>query len=113
MMLLLIFYRPSYRQDTLDLFATMITSMELTTHKQYFKSFPNSFTTLVILIRPLPLAQSAHARAFLNDFLVVPPLVVMMPAKPYRVSNSRNQIALQIPEIQIESSQPRLQRHLA
>ncbi|CCA68134.1 probable Regulator of G-Protein Signaling Protein [Serendipita indica DSM 11827] len=34
-----------FLKDTLDLFATLITSMELTTHKQYFRSFPNSFTT--------------------------------------------------------------------
>ncbi|KAH7343399.1 regulator of G protein signaling domain-containing protein [Rhizoctonia solani] len=32
-------------KDTLDLFATLIVSLELVTHKQFFKSFPYSFTT--------------------------------------------------------------------
>jgi hypothetical protein len=32
-------------QDTLDLFATLIVSLQLTTHKQFFRTFPNSFTT--------------------------------------------------------------------
>lgn len=31
------------------MFATLITSMELTTHKQFFKTFPNSFTTYVLI----------------------------------------------------------------
>jgi hypothetical protein len=34
-------------KDTLDLFATLIVSLNLTTHKQYFRTFPNSFTTCV------------------------------------------------------------------
>lgn len=34
-----------YLKDTLDLFATLIVSLQLTTHKQYFRTFPNSFTT--------------------------------------------------------------------
>jgi hypothetical protein len=34
-----------FLKDTLDLFATLIVSLELTTHKQFFRSFPNSFTT--------------------------------------------------------------------
>ncbi|KAL4075671.1 regulator of G protein signaling domain-containing protein [Scleroderma yunnanense] len=34
-----------YLKDTLDLFATLIVSLQLTTHKQYFRTFSNSFTT--------------------------------------------------------------------
>ncbi|KAJ8590757.1 hypothetical protein M405DRAFT_861095 [Rhizopogon salebrosus TDB-379] len=34
-----------FLKDTLDLFATLIVSLNLTTHKQYFRTFPNSFTT--------------------------------------------------------------------
>ncbi|KIY45986.1 hypothetical protein FISHEDRAFT_48364 [Fistulina hepatica ATCC 64428] len=34
-----------YLKDTLDLFATLITSLTLSTNKQFFRSFPNSFTT--------------------------------------------------------------------
>ncbi|KAF8605313.1 putative regulator of G-protein signaling protein [Ceratobasidium sp. AG-I] len=34
-----------FLKDTLDLFATLIVSLELVTHKQFFKSFPYSFTT--------------------------------------------------------------------
>ncbi|KAG8865290.1 hypothetical protein FRB96_000180 [Tulasnella sp. 330] len=34
-----------FLKDTLDLFATLIVSLDLQTHKQYFKTFPNSFTT--------------------------------------------------------------------
>ncbi|KAI5124764.1 hypothetical protein M0805_005398 [Coniferiporia weirii] len=34
-----------FLKDTLDLFATLIVSLDLTTHKQFFKSFYNSFTT--------------------------------------------------------------------
>ncbi|KAG9317140.1 regulator of G protein signaling [Chiua virens] len=34
-----------YLKDTLDLFATLVVSLQLTTHKQYFRTFPNSFTT--------------------------------------------------------------------
>ncbi|KII95989.1 hypothetical protein PLICRDRAFT_235082 [Plicaturopsis crispa FD-325 SS-3] len=34
-----------FLKDTLDLFATLIVSLRLTTHKQFFKTFPNSFTT--------------------------------------------------------------------
>ena len=33
----------------MDLFATLIVSLDLSTHKQFFKSFPNSFTTYVVL----------------------------------------------------------------
>lgn len=36
-------------QDTLDLFATLVVSLELNTNRQYFRSFPNSFTTYVNL----------------------------------------------------------------
>ncbi|KAG6864579.1 hypothetical protein C0991_008489 [Blastosporella zonata] len=32
-------------QDTLDLFATLIVSLQLGPHKQFFRTFPNSFTT--------------------------------------------------------------------
>ena len=32
-------------QDTHDLFATLIVSLDLTTHKQFFRTFSNSFTT--------------------------------------------------------------------
>lgn len=38
-----------FQQDTLDLFATLVVSLELTTHKQFFRTFPNSFTTCVPL----------------------------------------------------------------
>ncbi|KAF9649315.1 regulator of G protein signaling [Thelephora ganbajun] len=34
-----------YLKDTLDLFATLIVSLELSNHKQFFRTFPNSFTT--------------------------------------------------------------------
>ncbi|KAH9894166.1 regulator of G protein signaling domain-containing protein [Cubamyces lactineus] len=34
-----------FLKDTLDLFATLIVSLQLTTNRQYFRSFPNSFTT--------------------------------------------------------------------
>ncbi|KAH7916144.1 regulator of G protein signaling domain-containing protein [Hygrophoropsis aurantiaca] len=34
-----------FLKDTLDLFATLIVSLHLTTHKQYFRTFPNSFST--------------------------------------------------------------------
>ncbi|KAF8639731.1 hypothetical protein AX17_000993 [Amanita inopinata Kibby_2008] len=34
-----------FLKDTLDLFATLIVSLELTTHKQFFRNFPNTFTT--------------------------------------------------------------------
>lgn len=35
-------------QDTLDLFATLVVSLELITNRQYFRTFPNSFTTCVL-----------------------------------------------------------------
>ncbi|KAM6495677.1 Regulator of G protein signaling domain containing protein [Amanita muscaria] len=34
-----------FLKDTLDLFATLIVSLDLTIHKQFFRNFPNSFTT--------------------------------------------------------------------
>ncbi|KAI0052563.1 regulator of G protein signaling [Auriscalpium vulgare] len=34
-----------FLKDTLDLFATLIVSLQLTHHKQFFRSFPNSFST--------------------------------------------------------------------
>ncbi|KAJ7762814.1 regulator of G protein signaling domain-containing protein [Mycena maculata] len=34
-----------YLKDTLDLYATLIVSLQLTPHKQFFKTFPNSFST--------------------------------------------------------------------
>ncbi|KAL5636590.1 hypothetical protein ACGC1H_000518 [Rhizoctonia solani] len=34
-----------FLKDTLDLFATLVVSLDLVTHKQFFKSFPYSFTT--------------------------------------------------------------------
>ncbi|KDQ64991.1 hypothetical protein JAAARDRAFT_52911 [Jaapia argillacea MUCL 33604] len=34
-----------FLKDTLDLFATLIVSLELGPHKQYFRNFPNSFST--------------------------------------------------------------------
>ncbi|KZS97723.1 regulator of G protein signaling [Sistotremastrum niveocremeum HHB9708] len=34
-----------FLKDTLDLFATLITSLELATHRQFFKTYHNSFTT--------------------------------------------------------------------
>ncbi len=51
------YMRPSHSlplQDTLDLFATLIVSLQLTTHKQFFRSFPNSFTTCVFTYPFLP-----------------------------------------------------------
>ena len=35
-------------QDTLDLFATLIVSLELSNHKQFFRTFANSFTTFAL-----------------------------------------------------------------
>ena len=35
-------------KDTLDLFATLVVSLELSNHKQFFRTFPNSFTTFVL-----------------------------------------------------------------
>jgi hypothetical protein len=37
-------------QDTLDLFATLIVSLQLSAHKQFFRTFPNSFTTSVLCL---------------------------------------------------------------
>ncbi|KAG2013397.1 Crg1 [Coprinopsis cinerea AmutBmut pab1-1] len=34
-----------FLKDTLDLFATLIVSLQLTSHKQFFRTFPHSFTT--------------------------------------------------------------------
>ncbi|KAI9433297.1 regulator of G protein signaling [Lactarius indigo] len=34
-----------FLKDTLDLFATLVVSLQLSTHKQFFRSFPNSFST--------------------------------------------------------------------
>ncbi|KAF9468855.1 regulator of G protein signaling domain-containing protein [Collybia nuda] len=34
-----------FLKDTLDLFATLIVSLQLTPHKQFFRTFPNSFST--------------------------------------------------------------------
>ncbi|KAK7696588.1 hypothetical protein QCA50_001246 [Cerrena zonata] len=34
-----------YLKDTLDLFATLVVSLELTTNRQFFRNFPNSFLT--------------------------------------------------------------------
>ncbi|KAJ6567285.1 regulator of G protein signaling domain-containing protein [Mycena vulgaris] len=34
-----------YLKDTLDLYATLIVSLQLSPHKQFFKTFPNSFST--------------------------------------------------------------------
>ncbi|OBZ71832.1 Developmental regulator flbA [Grifola frondosa] len=34
-----------FLKDTLDLFATLVVSLELTMNRQYFRTFPNSFTT--------------------------------------------------------------------
>ncbi|KAJ7672868.1 regulator of G protein signaling domain-containing protein [Mycena rosella] len=34
-----------YLKDTLDLYATLIVSLQLSAHKQFFKTFPNSFST--------------------------------------------------------------------
>ncbi|KAG8758805.1 hypothetical protein FRC14_007304, partial [Serendipita sp. 396] len=57
-----------FLKDTLDLFATLITSMELTTHKQYFRSFPNSFTTYVLSSSFL-VSRDPRAQAVLFLFL--------------------------------------------
>lgn len=35
-------------KDTLDLFATLVVSLELISHKQFFRTFANSFTTSVL-----------------------------------------------------------------
>lgn len=43
-------------KDTLDLFATLIVSLELSNHKQFFRTFPNSFTTFVF--RNLKISRS-------------------------------------------------------
>lgn len=32
-------------QDTQDLFSTLIVSLNLSTHRSFFKTYPNSFTT--------------------------------------------------------------------
>ncbi|EJU06190.1 hypothetical protein DACRYDRAFT_19463 [Dacryopinax primogenitus] len=34
-----------FLKDTLDLFATLVVSLDLTTHRQFFRQIPNSFTT--------------------------------------------------------------------
>ncbi|KAL0581230.1 hypothetical protein V5O48_000818 [Marasmius crinis-equi] len=34
-----------FLKDTLDLFATLIVSLQLSAHKQFFRTFPNSFST--------------------------------------------------------------------
>ncbi|EEB91152.1 hypothetical protein MPER_10536 [Moniliophthora perniciosa FA553] len=34
-----------FLKDTLDLFATLIVSLQLGPHKQFFRTFPNSFST--------------------------------------------------------------------
>lgn len=34
-----------YLKDTMDLFATLVVSLRLTTHQQYFRRFPHSFNT--------------------------------------------------------------------
>ncbi|KZT62963.1 hypothetical protein CALCODRAFT_478854 [Calocera cornea HHB12733] len=34
-----------YLKDTVDLFATLVVSLDLTTHRQFFRQIPNSFTT--------------------------------------------------------------------
>lgn len=36
-----------HAQDTMDLFATLVVSLRLQDNRQYFRSFPNSFTTCV------------------------------------------------------------------
>jgi len=41
------FLTPLFK-DTLDLFATLVVSLELASHKQFFRTFPNSFTTSVL-----------------------------------------------------------------
>ncbi|KAJ7179522.1 regulator of G protein signaling domain-containing protein [Mycena filopes] len=35
-----------FLKDTLDLYATLIVSLQLAPHKQFFKTFPNSFSTI-------------------------------------------------------------------
>ncbi|KAI0921981.1 hypothetical protein AcW2_006800 [Taiwanofungus camphoratus] len=41
-----------FLKDTLDLFATLIVSLELTSNKQFFRTFHNSFTTCVHPVLP-------------------------------------------------------------
>lgn len=65
-------------QDTLDLFATLIVSLQLTTHKQYFRTFPNSFSTSVLLFSllssfsPLPQRRGCSELGFLEILSVQP-----------------------------------------
>lgn len=49
----LVLFADLHFQDTLDLFATLIVSLELAPHKQFFKTFSHSFTTYVVLNSPL------------------------------------------------------------
>lgn len=37
--------RADDRKDTQDLFSTLIVSLNLSTHRSFFKTYPNSFTT--------------------------------------------------------------------
>ncbi|KAE9399645.1 hypothetical protein BT96DRAFT_820333, partial [Gymnopus androsaceus JB14] len=36
------------RNNTLDLFATLIVLLQLSSHKQFFRTFANSFSTCVV-----------------------------------------------------------------
>ena len=82
-------------QDTLDLFATLIVSLELTTNRQYFRTFPNSFTTYVSPYL-LDILLSSHAlRAEMTQHGTWPR------------SSSRNRIVGQILENPPASLRPR------
>lgn len=56
------FFNPS-SQDTLDLFATLIVSLNLGSHKQFFKTYPNSFTTFVVF----PWSRFTFAQPLFRD----------------------------------------------
>lgn len=59
-------------QDTLDLFATLIVSLQLGPHKQFFRNFPNSFNTYVANPFSLTHLFSSHS----NDIFCCSNLVM-------------------------------------
>jgi hypothetical protein len=85
-------------KDTLDLFATLIVSLELSTHKQFFRTFPNSFTTYVLHQNYLPLLPTLS------------PPIVMRRHKTWHLSSSRSRIVGRIQESLHELLQLRLQQ---
>ena len=82
---------PPIIQDTLDLFATLVVSLQLTTHKQFFRSFPNSFSTCVLFISLYcfcPLSPLCSLSS--TFFFFVPP--AMKQPRTLLLSNSLNPI---------------------